>query len=96
MKVKLTTTTRRRLQQIKDKHSKSKSRQVIRSFYKHAKQLEDYPELGKTEKYLEHEGKGHRSIVIDKLYKLIYLIASPFIFITDVFDTRQDPDKMKP
>ena len=96
MKVKFTTTSRRRLQQIKDKHSKKKSRQIISSVHKHAKQLAEYPELGNVEKYLEKEGKGHRSIVIDKLYKLIYLIATPFIFITDVFDTRQDPDKMKP
>jgi plasmid stabilization system protein ParE len=96
VKVKFTTTSRRRLQQIKDKHSKQKGRQVIHSVHKHAKQLEEYPELGKVEKYLEKEGKGHRSIVIDKLYKLIYLIASPFIFITDIFDVRQDPDKMKP
>ncbi|MEL7220121.1 MAG: type II toxin-antitoxin system RelE/ParE family toxin [Bacteroidota bacterium] len=96
MKVKFTSTSRRRLTQIKDKHSKKRSREIIGSVRKHVKHLEDYPELGKVEKYLEEEGKGHRSIVIDKLYKLIYLIAAPFIFITDIFDVQQDPEKMKP
>lgn len=28
--------------------------------------------------------------------KVIYLIAKPFIVIADIFDVRQDPDKMKP
>lgn len=96
MKVKFTSNSRRRLQQIRGRHSKRKSRQIIQSVHKHAKQLKDYPELGKVERNLEKEGKGHRSIVVDKLYKMIYLTAQSTLFITDIFDVRQDPDKMKP
>ncbi|GJM34077.1 MAG: hypothetical protein DHS20C18_30780 [Saprospiraceae bacterium] len=100
MKVKLTANSRRRLQQIRDYHSKignaKKGRKITRSILSEAKKLEKHPELGQVEKYLEKEGKGHRYLLVDQLYKIIYLIVKPIIFITDIFDARQDPDKMKP
>lgn len=40
--------------------------------------------------------QGHRSLLVGTLYKIVYLIAAPVILITDVFDVRQDPEKMKP
>lgn len=58
--------------------------------------LEDHPKLGATEEYLEDLGEGHRSLLVGTLYKIIYLIKAPLIFITDIFDVRQDTDKMKP
>lgn len=61
-----------------------------------AKKLENYPELGQVETNLESEGKGHRYLLVKPIYKLIYLISRPFILITDIFDTRQDPEKMRP
>ncbi|MEQ9232325.1 MAG: type II toxin-antitoxin system RelE/ParE family toxin [Cyclobacteriaceae bacterium] len=46
------------------------------------------------EEYLDHLGKGHRR-VIEGLVKIIYRIEGDIIYITDFFDTRQDPSKMK-
>jgi plasmid stabilization system protein ParE len=46
------------------------------------------------EEYLEHLGKGHRR-AIEGYFKIIYRVEEDKIFITDVFDTRQDPNKMK-
>lgn len=43
-----------------------------------------------------HLGLGHRYLPVKPFYKIIYLVIQPFIYITDIFDTRQDPQKMKP
>ncbi len=39
-------------------------------------------------------GQGHRRWVVGH-YKLIYLVLEDQLVITDFFDTRQDPKKMK-
>lgn len=100
MKIKLTANARRRLQQIRDYHKENgdaaKGRRIGRKILTEAKKLEKHPELGQVETHLESEGKGHRYLLVKPLHKIIYLITLPFIIITDIFDTRQDPDKMKP
>lgn len=53
-----------------------------------------YPKLGKKEEYLEHLKLGHRRI-IEGHYKIIYRTDKKIIYITDIFDTRQEPKKMK-
>ncbi|MCU4164073.1 type II toxin-antitoxin system RelE/ParE family toxin [Carboxylicivirga caseinilyticus] len=52
------------------------------------------PLQGAEEPYLKHLSLGHRRI-IDGNYKIIYRVIGEYIYITDIFDTRQDPDKMK-
>jgi len=59
-----------------------------------AESLIDNPFIGQKEIYLEHLGLGHRRIVSGN-YKIIYRVEKPYIYITDIFDTRQDPGKMK-
>lgn len=52
------------------------------------------PLLGQKEPLLEHLGLGHRRIV-EGHCKIIYKVVGEYIYITDIFDSRQDPDKMK-
>ena len=52
------------------------------------------PQQGQIEPYLEHLSLGHRRLV-EGNYKIIYRIIGEYIYITDVFDSRQNPDKMK-
>ena len=52
------------------------------------------PLQGQEEQYLKHLGLGHRRIVVSH-FKIIYRIVNDYIYITDIFDSRQDPDKMK-
>lgn len=52
------------------------------------------PSSGRKEEYLEHLGLNHRR-VIDSHYKIIYRVVNKTIFITDIFDSRQDPNKMR-
>ncbi len=100
MKVRITKPAQRRLQQIDDYHRRKGSRSHVtklrKDIGKKTKLLEQNPELGQAEEYLEELGQGHRYLIVAKLYKLIYLVAKPFIFITDIFDTRQNPDDMRP
>jgi plasmid stabilization system protein ParE len=59
-----------------------------------AEMLLDNPKLGQKEEYLDHLGLGHRRL-IESHYKIIYRLGSDRIYITDIFDSRQDPNKMK-
>ena len=56
-------------------------------------QLEVQPLSGTTETLLQHLNEGHRYIIRGN-YKIIYKIQSKRIYITDVFDTRQNPIKI--
>lgn len=57
-------------------------------------QLQTNPLLGVKEEFLNDLGEGHRSLIRGN-YKVIYKIVNEQLFITDVFDTRQNPDKIK-
>lgn len=59
-----------------------------------AEKLVSKPRMGQREEYLDHLGQSHRRI-IEGHYKIIYRIEEEVIYITDFFDTRQDPAKMK-
>ncbi len=52
------------------------------------------PSQGQKEPLLEHLGLEHRRLIVGH-YKIIYRVIEEFIYITDILDSRQDPDKMK-
>ena len=52
------------------------------------------PYQGQVEPYLVHLNLEHRRL-IEGNYKIIYRIVGETIYVTDVFDTRQEPSKMK-
>jgi hypothetical protein len=49
---------------------------------------------GQHEPYLKNLNKGHRRL-IEGHFKIIYRIEGDYIYVTDFFDARQDPEKMK-
>lgn len=55
--------------------------------------LVDHPRGGQYEPLLEHLGMDHRRLVSGN-YKIIYRIIDDLIFVSDIFDSRQDPQKM--
>ncbi|MBU3928000.1 MAG: type II toxin-antitoxin system RelE/ParE family toxin [Bacteroidetes bacterium] len=57
------------------------------------KQLKQYPDSGQIEPTLEALSEGHRYLVSGH-YKVVYKKVSEGILITDIFDTRQDPNKI--
>jgi plasmid stabilization system protein ParE len=57
-------------------------------------QLTKHPTSGQIEEFLSEMEKGHRYIIRGN-YKIIYKIQNHKLYITDVFDTRQNPEELK-
>ena len=58
------------------------------------KQLERQPQSGPVEVLLEDLNAEYRYLVRGN-YKVIYKIEGRKLYITDIFDARQDPEKIK-
>jgi len=57
-------------------------------------QLENFSSSGQVEELLDETKYTYRYILRGR-YKIIYTIIRDMVFITDIIDTRQDPDKIK-
>ena len=69
-------------------------RQVIKILDKSALLEMGFNEIGQAEPLLEHTGKNYRYLVSGN-YKIIHRIDDNAIHIVAVFDTRQNPNKLK-
>jgi len=58
------------------------------------KQLEKFPLSGPVEEFFIELDEEHRFITRGN-YKIIYKIMNSKIYITDIFDTRQNPEELK-
>lgn len=56
--------------------------------------LKDQPLLGQEEENLKELELGHRYLV-EGNYKIIYFIVEDLVVVSDIFDTRHDPEKMR-
>ncbi|HWZ21786.1 MAG TPA: type II toxin-antitoxin system RelE/ParE family toxin [Cytophagaceae bacterium] len=71
------------------------AQKLVDSILKKIKLLIHHPELGKQEELLIDTKKIYR-FIIDGNYKILYrIIDNNNIVITDVFHTKQNPDKIK-
>lgn len=53
-----------------------------------------HPHGGQVEEDLAYLSKGHRRTVVGH-FKIIYYVDGDVVYVTDIFDSRQDPGKMK-
>lgn len=67
---------------------------IRKSIFDGTKPLIKQPLIGAVEENLIDLGQGHRYIVVNN-YKIIYRLIHQNIYITDIFDCRQNPQKMK-
>lgn len=74
--------------------SAAKLKEISDKILNTADLLKENPWLGQKEPYLEHLSLEHRRLVAGN-YKIIYRIVGKIIYVTDIFDARQSPDKMK-
>ncbi len=99
MRVQLTANARKRFREIYDYFksvgASKKGRRIRAQVNKKILLLRDTPMMGQEEESLVELGQGHRYLV-EENYKIIYRIIDDVVYITDIFDTRQGPDKMKP
>jgi len=59
-----------------------------------AKSLSDNPERGQQEEMLKALDQGHRYLLVESHFKIIFLIDEKRVIVTDIIDTHQHPDKM--
>ncbi|MEO5572420.1 MAG: type II toxin-antitoxin system RelE/ParE family toxin [Bacteroidia bacterium] len=97
MKLVITDPAKLRLKEIHDYYKKNVSHKIAdkikTSIVIKLKFLQSNPLCGQTEESLQELGLGHRRM-IEGNYKIIYRISDKIIYVTDIFDSRQDPYKM--
>ena len=79
---------------LKQKLSEEKILLITQELLDCAEELQNFPERGQEEEYLEHLNLNHRRIIVNHC-KIIYRLNNNTIFITDFFDTRQNPKSLQ-
>jgi plasmid stabilization system protein ParE len=74
--------------------SREKQSEIANAIIAKTALLVEHPYLGGIEEYLSHLNLSHRRL-IEGYCKIIYRVSESHIYIVDVFDSRQDPIKMK-
>lgn len=69
------------------------SKKLRENIFQKVKLLLKHPDRGMKEPYLAILEKEHRYLLEDR-FKIIYRVIGQVIYITDVFDTKQDPEKL--
>jgi toxin ParE1/3/4 len=82
------------LEFIAQKVSPEKTMVIRNQILDKADTLLKQPLIGQAEPSLQHLGLGHRRLIAGHC-KIIYKVDREYIYITDIFDSRQDPEKMK-
>ncbi|MFZ1692135.1 MAG: type II toxin-antitoxin system RelE/ParE family toxin [Flavobacteriales bacterium] len=98
MTVEVTLQARRRLfdiwKRIEQSSSSTTADKVVARLLKRARELGGHPRKGPPEPYLAHHGKEHRFLLLGR-YKILYHITEETVFVTDFFDTKQHPARMR-
>jgi plasmid stabilization system protein ParE len=76
----------------KERASIKLANSIRKDVFSATKQLHKYPLSGSEEQALKHLKQNHRYLVNGN-YKIIYKPIKEGVLITDIFDTRQNPDK---
>ena len=70
------------------------ARKVSAEVRKALKYLEEHPGWGAIEELMSSSRYRYRRIVVGHI-KIIYRVGRTIIHVTDIFDSRQDPGKIK-
>ncbi len=77
----------------KDVAGVSVAKKIKTTLFKSTKQLLKNPYSGQIENSLSILGHKHRYLVVGN-YKVMYKLVEKAVLITDLFDTRQNPEKI--
>lgn len=78
----------------KDTMSQARMQALVDEIFAELDRLLQYPGGGAIEEQLAHLGQGHRRVIVEH-FKIVYRVKDDLILVSDIFDSRQDPDKMK-
>jgi plasmid stabilization system protein ParE len=71
-----------------------KREEVIDSVLEEARRLIQWPQAGQVEVWLAGREHEYRRLVAGN-FKIIYRVEGDMIHVTDIFDARQDPKRMR-
>lgn len=98
MRLSYTLPARQRLVEIEDYFSLHASPKVaarlVDGLLTKAFGLLNHPKKGKPENLLAHRGMGHRSLSAGR-FLIVYYVDGDTVYITDFFDTRQHPSRVR-
>jgi plasmid stabilization system protein ParE len=60
------------------------------------KSLSEFAKRGQQEEMLKELEQGHRYLLVEAHFKIIYLVEEKRVIVTDIFDTHLSPRKMPP
>ena len=80
------------LLQIEDFMGIDKASKVIDKIIDRTRQLEDFPLSGKIQ---PTQTRQEYRFLVEGNYKIIYSFRNNKVYINTIFDTRQDPEKLK-
>lgn len=100
IKVKITAFAKNQLEIIDEYYKEAgyyrRGKRLRKELVKQSGLLSKDPKSGQEESYLQVINQGHRYLLIEPCYKIIYLQVEDVIYVTDIFDTRQNPNKINP
>ena len=67
---------------------------LVNRLYNSASTLKTFPHAGVIEPLLDGFTVCFRTLVVEKHFKLIYYVEDNCVYIVEVWDTRQDPDRL--
>ena len=76
--------------------SETVAKNILKEIYKSVQLLEKYPYIASKEMYLENAGYEYLSLVVCKIFKIIYRVdeQKQQVVIATVWDCRQNPESM--
>lgn len=96
MEVEITEKAEYRLEDIHEYYSKEvsseKATEIVNQIIDRALSLETLANRGRIDDDLRALGKDHRYI-LERHYKIIYKVDNQMVYVTDIFSTRQHPEK---
>lgn len=79
---------------VRDASSRERADRLEALLLDRANSLANHPLKGPEEPHLRFKRKGHRYLLSGR-YKIIYRVEGRIIHITDFFDTKQHPSRMR-
>ncbi len=99
MKIQVTNVFKKKLKEIylyhKQEVSVSVAIRIKQGIFTKIELLKKFPDLGPVDLHLESFRLNHRKLT-EGNYKIVYRVTQNTIYITDLFDTQQDPKKQEP
>jgi plasmid stabilization system protein ParE len=71
------------------------AKRIVAEISDTTKLLANFPQMAAVEPVLSGFTKTFRSLVVKKTHKVIYYVEGEKIYISAVWDCRQDPDRLK-